>query len=166
MFKSEVNTISNLLKELYNNYSSEPYYLKETLKKIKSLVHQADLQAEKLIEADWFKDFNANEVLTTLQQEFTNLTWEAGQTDNGYSFTSQLEQLHIRVDYKVSWMSGLVKKDKLEPYWEVDIYLEQSDWIITLSEDRSKLINLEVAIHYIKNTLLPVKKVFDSLQLE
>lgn len=162
---SDVNKVKQITDELFFKYTNDPYYLKETLRKIRSLVHQANLKADKLIEIDWFKDFNANEVLITLQKEFPNLTWNIEETDNEYSFKSQLGQLCINVNYTVSFIQSL-KKDKLEPYWNVDIYLEQPDWIITLSKNQSKLINLEVAIHYIKDTLLPIKNIFSNVQME
>ena len=162
---SDVNAVKQITDELFFKYTNEPYYLKKTLREIRSLVHQANLKADKLIEIDWFKDFNANEVLITLQKEFPNLSWNIEETDNEYSFKSQLGQLCINVNYKVSFIQSF-KKDKLEPYWDVDIYLEQPNWVITLSKDQSKLINLEVVIHYIKDTLLPIKKIFNKLQME
>ena len=107
----------------------------------------------------------ATQVLITLQKEFPNLSWNIEKTDNEYSFQSQLGQLCINVNYKVSFIQSF-KENKLEPNWDVDIYLEQSDWFITLSKGKSKLINLEVAIHYIKDTLLPIKNIFSNLQIE
>lgn len=161
----DVNAVKQITDKLFVKYTNDPYYLKKTLREIRSLVHQANLKADKLIEIDWFKDFNANEVLITLQKEFPNLTWNIEETDNEYSFKSKLGQLCINVNYRVSFIQSF-KKDKLEPYWNVDIYLEQPDWVITLSKDQSKLINLEVAIYYIKDTLLPIKKIFNKLQME
>ena len=162
---SDVNTVKQITDELFFKYTNEPYYLKKTLREIRSLVHQANLKADKLVEAEWFKDFDANEVLITLQKEFPNLSWNIEKTDNEYSFQSQLGQLCINVNYKVSFIQSF-KENKLEPNWDVDIYLEQSDWFITLSKGKSKLINLEVAIHYIKDTLLPIKNIFSNLQIE
>lgn len=162
---SDVSAVQQITDELFFKYTNEPYYLKETLKEIKSLVHQANIQADKLIEADWFKDFNTYEVLTVLQTEFPNLSWKAGQTNSGYSFTSQLGQLHIEIDYKFNFLSSLVKGGKLEPYWKVDVYLEQPDWVITLNKDNPTFYHLEVAIYHIKDTLLSVKEVFDNLQV-
>lgn len=162
---SDVNAVKQITDELFFKYTNEPYYIKKTLREIRSLVHQANLKADNLIEVDWFKDFNANEVLITLQKEFPNLIWEVKQIDNKYNFKTQLGQLYINVNYGVSFTERF-KKDKLEPNWNVDIYLKQPDWFITLSKDQSKLINLEVAIHYIKDTLLPIKKIFSNLQME
>lgn len=162
---SDVNAVKQITDELFFKHTNEPYYLKKTLREIRSLVHQANLKVDKLVEAEWFKDFDANKTLIILQKEFPNLNWNIEETDNEYNFKSQLGQLCINVNYRVSFIQSF-KKDKLEPYWDVDIYLEQPDWFITLSKDHSKLINLEVAIHYIKDTLLPIKKIFSKLQME
>ena len=64
---SDVNEAHKLVNYLLSEYFKHPYYLKQTLREIKSLVHQADLKASKLIEADWFRDFNADKTLANLQ---------------------------------------------------------------------------------------------------
>jgi hypothetical protein len=161
---SDANAVKQITDELFFKYTNDPYYLKKTLREIRSLVHQANLKADKLIEIDWFKDFNANEVLITLQKEFPNLSWNIKEDNPGYSFTSQLYQLHIEIKYIVNPSYNFYEIEEIKDYWLVDIYLNPPFY--TLSNSASKLINLEVAIHYIKDTLLPIKKIFSNLQME
>lgn len=167
MFKYEVNTISNLLEELYTNYSHEPYTLKETLREIRSLVHQANLKTDKLIEADWFKNFDSKDTIDTLIKEFPTLKWEEDICEDNYEAEGTLGRLVVRVSYKISLINSFFKSSKkVTPYWELDIYLNNNDSCIELYNPTiTKFNNLFELVIVAKQTLRPLCNLFSKLEI-
>jgi len=168
MNDSSVNQVDVLLDKLVNGHSSNPYYLKQTLREIRSLVHQANLQADELIIKDWFKDFDFKDTIDTLTKEFPKLNWEEDVCDTGYLTEGTLGKLTVSVEYKVSFMDSVFKSEKeVTPYWELDIYLrDSSESVITLYNPLTKKFdNLKQVIVVIKHTLKPLCSLFSKLEI-
>lgn len=166
MLEYEVNTISNLLEELYTNHSNDPYTLKETLGEIRSLVHQANLKADKLITADWFKDFDSKDTIDTLTKEFPTLKWEENAREASYRAEGTLGRLVVKVSYKISF-SLIESVFKLTtPYWELDIYLDDKDSCIELYNSTFiKFNTLFEVVTVTKQTLRPLCNLFSKLEI-
>jgi hypothetical protein len=142
--ESDVNAVNQITKELFFKYTNEPYYLKETLRQIRSLVHQTNLQADKLITADWFKYFDPKNTIAE----------------------GTLGRLIVSVKYKVSFTDSVFRPEKeVSPYWELDIYLNDNDYIVSLYKGDKRFNSLQEAITVTKQTLLPLCNLFSKLEI-
>lgn len=162
-----INQVDNLLDELVNEYSTNPYYLKETIREIRSLVHRANLQADKLITADWFKDFDAKNTIDTLTKEFPSLRWEENACEDNYTAEGTLGRLVVEVSYKISFIDSVFKPSKeITPYWELDIYLNDNDSCIGLYNPTvTKFNTLPELVTVVKQTLRPLCNLFSKLEI-
>jgi hypothetical protein len=163
---SNVSAVSQITDELFFKYTNEPYYLKQTLSEIKSLVHQANLKADKLITADWFKDFDSKDTIDTLTKEFPTLKWEENAREASYRAEGTLGRLVVKVSYKISF-SLIESVFKLTtPYWELDIYLDDKDSCIELYNSTFiKFNTLFEVVTVTKQTLRPLCNLFSKLEI-
>lgn len=164
---NEVERIDTLLKQLYLDYNNKPFYLKETLRKIRTLVHLANLQADGLIVKEWFKDYDPKVTIDTLTKEFPNLRWEGDYCNNNYIVKGTLDILTVNVNYQVNWIDSIFNlKEEQIPYWELDIYLNNNGSCIGLfNPSIEKFNSLQEVVMVIKTTLKPLCNLFTGLGL-
>jgi hypothetical protein len=165
MNDTAIEQVDVLLNKLENEYSSNPYYLKETLKKIKNLVYHANLQADKLITAELFKNFNAKDTIDTLTREFPSLKWEEDICGYNYKAEGTLGRLVIKVSIALALLAT-DSKYCLTPYWELDIYLDDNDSCIELYNSTiTKFNTLFELVTVAKQTLRPLCNLFSKLEI-
>lgn len=162
-----IERVNTLLEELYLDYKSKPYYLKETLRQIKSLVHQANLQADNLIVKEWFKNFDSKDTIDTLTKEFPKLNWEEEAGDKEYIATGTLGKLVVSVSYRINFIDSIIKPSKkVEPYWVLDIYLNDNESCIELYNSIDISFNsLQSVVNEIKQTLRPLVDLFNKWEI-
>lgn len=164
---SSYKVVKQVINKLFLEYINEPYYLKETLREIKSLVHQANLQADKLITTNWFKDFDSKDTIDTLIKEFPTLKWEENAGEDNYTAEGTLGKLVVKVSYKVSFIESVFKPSKeITPYWKLDIYLDDNDSCIELYNPIiTKFNTLFELVTVAKQTLKPLCNLFSKLEI-
>lgn len=163
----DYKVVKEVIDKLFLKYINEPYYLKETLRKINSLVHQANLQANKRITANWFKDFDSKDTIDTLIKEFPTLKWEENACEDNYTAKGTLGRLVVEVSYKISFLESVFKPSKeITPYWELDIYLNDNDSCIELYNPTiTKFNTLFELVIVAKQTLRPLCNLFSKLEI-
>jgi hypothetical protein len=164
---SDVNEAHNLVNYLLSEYSNDPYTLKETLREIRSLVHQANLKADKLITADWFKDFDSKDTIDTLTKEFPTLKWEENACEWSYTAEGTLGRLVVKVDYKINFIRAESVFKSITSYWELDIYLNDNDSFLSLlyTPTITKFNTLFELVTVAKQTLRPLCNLFSKLEI-
>lgn len=149
-----------LLDNLTASYKTEDdlEYLKETLRQIRSLVHQANLDTDQLIANKAWSTGDFSHITETLKSTFPTLAWEMTRG-------TILHNLIVTWEGKNSGLYIEVELNNKKEYYTIDVGFSYDNDSCFGPYAGGKYSTLEEAINKIKELIIPLQNSLSQLKI-